>query len=107
LYQIGGYRLLRGFDEESILASEYTVGSLEYRYLIGMNSFLFSFIDGGWAKNDVPGYAINNLYLGIGLGLAFETKAGIFNMSYAIGKQDSNPFEFRQAKIHLGYVNFF
>ena len=27
LFQIGGYRLLRGFDEESILASEYTVGS--------------------------------------------------------------------------------
>jgi outer membrane protein assembly factor BamA len=107
LFQIGGYRLLRGFDEESILASEYTVGSVEYRYLIGMNSFLFSFIDGGWAKNDVPGFAVNNLYLGIGLGLAFETKAGIFNMSYAVGKQDSNPFEFRQAKIHLGYLNFF
>jgi outer membrane protein assembly factor BamA len=107
LFQIGGYKLLRGFDEESILASEYTVASLEYRYLIGMNSFLFSFIDGGWAKNEVPGYAINNLYLGIGVGLAFETKAGIFNMSYAVGKQGSNPFEFRQAKIHLGYVNFF
>ncbi len=107
LFQIGGYKLLRGFDEESILASEYTVGSIEYRYLIGMNSFLFSFIDGGWAKNDVPGYAINNLYLGIGLGLAFETKAGIFNMSYAVGKEGANPFEFSQAKIHLGYVNFF
>jgi outer membrane protein assembly factor BamA len=107
LFQIGGYRLLRGFDEESILASEYAVSSLEYRYLIGVNSFLFSFIDGGWAKNDVPGYAINNFYLGIGLGLAFETKAGIFNMSYAVGKQGSNPFEFSQAKIHLGYVNFF
>ncbi len=107
LFQIGGYRLLRGFDEESILASEYAVSSLEYRYLVGINSFLFSFIDGGWAKNDVPGYAINNLYLGIGLGLAFETKAGIFNMSYAIGKEDSNPFAFRQAKIHFGYVNFF
>ncbi len=107
LFQIGGYRLLRGFDEESILASVYSVGSLEYRYLIGMNSFLFSFVDGGWAKNDVPGYAINNVYLGVGLGLAFETKAGIFNMSYAVGKQNSDPFQFRQAKIHLGYVNFF
>lgn len=107
LYQIGGYRLLRGFDEESILASEYTVTSVEYRYLIGMNSFLFSFVDGGWAKNNVPGFAINNLYLGVGLGLAFETKAGIFNMSYAIGKQNSDPFAFNQAKIHLGYVNFF
>ncbi len=107
LFQIGGYRLLRGFNEESILASVYTVGSLEYRYLVGMNSFLFTFVDGGWAKNDVPGYAINNFYLGIGAGLAFETKAGIFNMSYAVGKQGSNPFEFSQAKIHLGYVNFF
>jgi outer membrane protein assembly factor BamA len=107
LFQIGGYKLLRGFDEESILASEYTVASLEYRYLIGMNSFLFSFFDGGWAKNNVPGYAIDNLYMGIGVGLAFETKAGIFNMSYAVGKEGSNPFEFRQAKIHLGYVNFF
>jgi outer membrane protein assembly factor BamA len=107
LFQIGGYRLLRGFDEESILASEYTVGSLEYRYLIGMNSFLFSFVDAGWAKNDVPGYAINNVYVGIGVGLAFETKAGIFNMSYAVGKTNSDPFLFREAKIHLGYVNFF
>ena len=107
LFQIGGYRLLRGFDEESILASQYAVSSLEFRYLIGMNSFLFSFVDGGWAKNEVPGYAINNLYLGIGLGLAFETKAGIFNMSYAVGKTGNNPFEFSQAKIHLGYVNFF
>lgn len=107
LFQIGGYKLLRGFDEESILASEYVVASAEYRYLIGMNSYLFGFCDGGWARNDVPGYQVNSVYLGVGLGLAFETKAGIFNISYAVGKQDDNPFALRQAKIHLGYVNFF
>jgi outer membrane protein assembly factor BamA len=107
LFQIGGYKLLRGFDEESILASQYAVGTLEFRYLIAQNSFLFSFLDGGWAKNTVPQYAQNSIYLGLGLGLAFETKAGIFNISYAVGKQGSNPFELRQAKIHLGYLNFF
>ncbi len=107
LFQIGGYKLLRGFDEESILASEYVVGSAEYRYLIGMNSYLFGFCDGGWARNDVPGYQVNSVYLGLGLGLAFETKAGIFNISYAVGKQDDDPFALRQAKIHLGYINFF
>jgi outer membrane protein assembly factor BamA len=47
LFQVGGYRLLRGFNEESIYASRYAVFSLEYRYLIGLNSFLFAFSDLG------------------------------------------------------------
>lgn len=106
-FQIGGYKLLRGFDEESILASQYAVGTLEYRYLIAQNSFLFGFVDYGWAKNNIPGYNLNNTYLGFGAGMAFETKAGIFNISYAVGKRDDQSLNFRQAKIHLGYVNFF
>jgi len=107
LFLIGGYRLLRGFDEESILAAQYTVGTLEYRYLIGLNSYLFSFVDGGWAKNDIPGYHLDNSFLGIGIGMAFETKAGIFNISYAVGKRDDANLNLRNAKIHLGYVSFF
>ncbi len=107
LFLIGGYKLLRGFDEASILAAQYAVGTLEYRYLIGLNSFLFSFLDAGWAKNDVPGYELNNVYLGAGIGLAFETKAGIFNISYAVGKRDDTNLNLRDAKIHLGYVSFF
>jgi len=107
LFRIGGYKLLRGFDEESILASQYAVGTLEYRYLIGLNSYLFSFMDGGWAKNDVSGFRLNSTFLGFGLGLAFETKAGIFNISYALGKREDTKFNFRDAKIHLGYVSFF
>jgi len=107
LFLIGGYRLLRGFDEQSILASQYTVGTLEYRYLVGLNSFLFTFVDVGWAKNKVPGYHLNNTFVGTGLGMAFETKAGIFNISYALGKRDDTNFNFHDAKIHLGYVSFF
>jgi len=107
LFLIGGYRLLRGFDEQSILASQYAVGTLEYRYLVGLNSYLFTFLDAGWAKNDVPGYTLNSSFLGTGLGMAFETKAGIFNISYALGKRDNTSFNFHDAKIHLGYVSFF
>jgi len=107
LFLIGGYKLLRGFDEESILAAQYAVGSLEYRYLIGLNSFLFTFLDAGWAKNDIPGYHLDNLFFGTGLGLAFETKAGIFNISYALGKRNDSNLNLRDAKIHLGYVSFF
>ena len=107
VFQIGGYALLRGFDEESILASQYAVGTLEYRLLIAQNSFLFSFIDFGWAKNSIPGYSLNDAFIGVGLGMAFETKAGIFNMSFAVGRTDETGFNLRDAKIHLGYVNFF
>jgi outer membrane protein assembly factor BamA len=107
LFQIGGYKLLRGFDEESIYAAKYAVGTLEYRYLIGQNSYLFSFVDYGWVNSNLYGINTNNTYMGIGIGLAFETKAGIFNISYAIGKQDGNNLNFGQAKIHLGYATFF
>ena len=107
LFLIGGYRLLRGFDEQSILASQYAVGTVEYRYLVGLNSFLFTFLDAGWAKNDVPGFHLNGTFLGTGLGMAFETKAGIFNISYALGKRADASFNFHDAKIHLGYVSFF
>jgi outer membrane protein assembly factor BamA len=107
LFQIGGYKLLRGFDEESIYTSEYAVTTVEYRYLIGLNSFLFSFIDAAFAANRSNGQRINNKFFGAGAGLAFETKAGIFNISYAAGKRNDIPFNLRQSKIHLGYVNFF
>jgi len=72
-----------------------------------MNSFLFTFLDVGWAKNTVSGYNLNNTFMGTGLGMAFETKAGIFNISYALGKRNDTQFNFHDAKIHLGYVSFF
>ena len=107
LFQIGGYKLLRGFDEESIFCSEYLVGTLEYRYLIGRNSYLFSFVDMGWAGDNSQAKKVNNSFLGAGLGMAFETRAGIFNISLAAGKRDDTNFSLSQSKIHIGYVNFF
>jgi outer membrane protein assembly factor BamA len=106
LFQIGGYKILRGFDEESIFASRFMVATLEYRYLIGLNSFLFTFADAGYtANNSIRNQ--KNSFLGGGVGMAFETKGGIFNISYAAGKRNDASFNLRQSKIHLGYVNYF
>jgi outer membrane protein assembly factor BamA len=107
LFQIGGYRLLRGFDEQSIFASQYAVGTAEYRYLAAQNSFFFVFADAGWVNNAQRSARKKNTFIGAGLGLAFETKAGIFNISYAAGKRNDAKFDLRQSKIHLGYVNYF
>ncbi len=105
LFQIGGYRLLRGFDEESIYTNRYAVGSLEYRYLVGLNSNLFTFTDFGWSSNSI--IKQSNSYIGAGIGLSFETKGGIFNVSYAVGKRNDLNFDLKQSKIHIGYVSIF
>jgi hypothetical protein len=44
---------------------------------------------------------------GFGAGISFETKAGIFSINYALGKQFNNPIELRSGKIHFGIVNYF
>jgi len=106
LFQIGGYKLLRGFTEESEYVSQYIIGTVEYRYLIGQNSNFFAFADGGWAKNPIQSLT-NRTYISTGLGMSFETKAGIFNLAWAIGKRNDAALNLRQSKIHFGFINYF
>ncbi len=107
LFQIGGFRLLRGFDEESIFARNYAVGTAEYRLLSGKNAYFFGFLDAGYAGYRDEVQSFNNSYIGTGLGLALETKNSIINISWAIGKRNDLPLDLRQSKIHLGFINFF
>lgn len=108
LFQIGGYRLLRGFDEESIFATQYGVGTVEYRFLSGLNSYFFAFADIGWVRNLYQGVDLSNQFVGVGAGLVFETKAGLLNLSYAFGKRNDITSNIRQAsKIHFGFINYF
>ncbi len=111
LFRIGGISTLRGFDEESILASAYSVFTLEYRYLLEQNSYLYLFLDAAYYENEYrrtngPGDWLDNPY-GFGAGISFETRAGIFSINYAIGQQKGNPLDLRSAKIHFGIVNRF
>ncbi|MEO7960191.1 MAG: hypothetical protein ABIR19_01515 [Ginsengibacter sp.] len=108
LFQIGGYRLLRGFDEESIYANKYLVFTAEYRYLLGTNSYLFGFSDAGFTKTEFNNSRFSNNFISGGIGLSFETKLGLLNLSYAIGKRNDVKFDIRNSsKIHFGYINYF
>jgi len=107
LLRIGGLLTLRGFDEESIFASFYSIQTLEYRYILEQNSYLYLFFDGAYYENDGIESFVSDRPFGFGAGMSFETKAGIFSISYAIGKQFDNPIKFSSAKIHFGFVNFF
>lgn len=107
MYRLGGSRLLRGFDEESIFSSMFGVVTLEYRFLLGENSFFNLFADAAYTQYKTIRQSTYDFPYGVGTGLAFATKAGIFNVSYALGSQQRNPINFRAAKIHFGYLNLF
>lgn len=105
LFQIGGYRLLRGFDDESIFTRQYNVLSAEYRLLIGESSYFFGFADAALAQVSVGNAFSYQQYLGSGLGLALNTGKGIFNFAYALGASSDAGFSLRQGKIHIGFVS--
>lgn len=108
LYQIGGFNLLRGFDEESIYAKQYELLSLEYRLLFGTNSFISLFSDIGNVTDSYQSFKQENQFYSAGLGFLFETKFGVLNLFYAIGKRNDIPFNLRESsKIHFGYINYF
>lgn len=107
LLRIGGSKLLRGFDEESIFASLYNVATAEYRYLLQKNSYFNVFFDAAYVESRVLGKYTNDFPFGFGVGLSYETKAGVFGISYALGNQKGSPVNFKSGKIHFGYVNYF
>ena len=108
LFQLGGNKLLRGFNEESIYATQYAVATAEYHYLIGLNSYFLGFIDAGWVKNKYQLVEVKNNFSSAGIGLVFETKVGLLNLSFAVGKRNDIPFNLSQSsKIHFGYINYF
>lgn len=108
LMRIGGNKTLRGFDEESIFTDKYVFGTIEFRILFDQNSYLtIPFVDVGWVNMISDGQSVGDFVIGTGMGLNFGTAAGIFNLSFAAGKNVNNPLDFSKMKIHFGYVNLF
>ncbi len=106
LFQIGGFKTLRGFDEESQFCNQYSILTTEWRYLLGNDSYFFAFVDGAYTRNQVA-QIIKHTYIGTGVGLNFATKSGIFNLSVAVGARDDIALGFKQTKLHFGYVTIF
>ena len=107
LYRIGGLRTLRGTDEASIFASAYAIGTIEYRFVFEQNSNFFLFFDQAWWEDDAADPRLEDTPLGFGTGVTFETKAGLFSLTYALGREFGRPVELRTGKIHFGFISLF
>lgn len=107
LYRFGGAKSLRGFDESIFFASIYSIQNVEIKYLFEQNSAFYIFWNGAYYYKNVVQNITEDFPWGFGIGLDFETNAGVFSISYALGKQFDNPFEIQSAKIHFGYITRF
>jgi hemolysin activation/secretion protein len=107
LYRFGGANTLRGFDENIFYASIYSIQNAEIRYLFERNSAFYLFWNGAYYYKIVTQQITEDFPWGFGVGMDFQTKAGIFSLSYALGKQFDNPIGIRTAKIHFGYISRF
>ena len=45
--------------------------------------------------------------LGVGAGITLQTRNGLFNFMYALGNNLGSGIQFKNSKIHFGYVNTF
>jgi len=106
-FRIGGLKTLRGFDEESINASLYAIGKIEYRFLLEQNSYLLAFVNQAWFRDESRNATTSSgTPLGFGAGITFETRLGIFSFIYALGRENDQVL-LRNGKIHFGLISTF
>ena len=105
LFRFGGINSIRGFNENSIDASLYTVVNTEYRYRFNAGFYLHSIIDVGYFENEIN--QLEEELYGFGIGLGLLTKAGLLKFSFANGISENQNFKFSNTKIHLSLTSRF
>jgi hemolysin activation/secretion protein len=99
LFQIGGVNSIRGFDDQSILTSNYNVTNVTYRFYTNASNYLYSISDFGFIENKLNN--TSNSLVGFGVGYNFKSNNSIVNISYAIGKTEYQAFKINNGKIHI------
>lgn len=107
LLKFGGYGSMRGFNENELFASKFTVMSLEMRYLFEEKSNFFIFFDFGRYEKKSINSSFYDSPISFGSGVNFEAGSGIISVVYAIGKTNYNSLNFSNSKIHIAYVVVF
>ena len=107
-FQIGGQQTLRGFDEESIYASRFAIGTVECRRLLGPLSYISLFSEAAHTYIQEEKKLPQGFWVSAGIGLAYETKAGLLNLSIATGLKPNETYQFRDnLKLHVGIQRYF
>jgi hypothetical protein len=99
LFRFGGITSIRGFNEDSIDASLFSVFNTEYRYQFNQGIYIHSILDFGYFENKT--LSIKEKLYGYGIGIGLQTRAGLFKLNIANGNSENSTFNFSNTKIHL------
>jgi hypothetical protein len=99
LFRFGGINTIRGFEENSILASFYGLLNSEYRYNLSSTIYIHSIIDAAYLNNELTNS--KEKLFGFGFGFGLITKAGLLKFNYANGKSENQKFKLSNSKIHI------
>ena len=99
LFRFGGIISIRGFNENSIDASLFSVVNTEYRYQFNTGLYIHSIFDIAYFEN--KSISLTDTLYGYGVGLGLQTKAGLLKISIANGSSKNNSFNLSNTKIHL------
>ena len=105
LIRFGGIKSIRGFEENSLIASMFSVLNTEYRYELNKNIYIHSIIDAAYFENEITQAKEKLFAFGIGFGI--NTKAGLLKFNYTNGKSKNQKFKLSDSKIHLNLSTIF
>lgn len=107
MYRVGGMGTIRGFNQEMIFSQAYSATSLELHLRLNEGSGIYLFTDKAFVKVYEFGNKKDAWPLGMGIGINLATKAGFFNLSYALGQGFGQSLSSRDAKVHFGILMSF
>ena len=99
LSRFGGINSVRGFNENSILATSYGFMNTEYRFLLSPTIYIHSIIDIASFENKITNTKEKLFAYGFGFGIL--SKAGLLKLNFANGKTNSQKFKFSNSQVHL------
>ncbi len=105
LIRLGGVQSLRGFEENSISTSGYSLLRSEYRYKLDGLTYIHSVFDLALVDNLFKNKVDTNS--GIGIGLARAQFKGVLQIQFVCGKSNQKSFSFQDSKLHIAFSSKF
>ncbi|EON77336.1 hypothetical protein ADIS_2204 [Lunatimonas lonarensis] len=106
LFRVGGLKSIRGFNENHFFASRYAFMNLEPRFYFDTSSYFLIFADAAVMESGLNERQRDFPYA-FGGGFSMQTRGGIFQFVYALGKSADQPLGFNYSRVHFGYTGRF